>query len=195
MNKLKRTTIVVTVAAMWMTGAAAEERVFGAIQSMDQSKRATETAAIGTAELARARAAGEMPAAEETTSRIREYTTVRPAASATAAPRSQVTEDSKPAVVNAASSTKALANSPIMSDAARAAEVMKYEAEKKRRATEQVSARAIEPARVEDEARARPGENTRSSINWMANEQESTRPGAIGASEEAMTRLGLSDRR
>jgi hypothetical protein len=166
----------------------------------------TEAVAINTAELARARTAGEIRGAEAPTSQLREYTVTLPARDPAAAPPAQMSaqvqsrdERRAPAVVNAAGQASARATSPLMSDAARAAEHMKYEAEKRRRsidkpsvvATGQASGWVIEPARSGDEERPAPASPT---IVWSVSEQAAAPADAASASAEAMTRLGLSGR-
>src|SRR5258706_7928657 len=73
MRGSKQAVIAATVALAWMVSAHAEERVNEAIQSLDNGARATDTVGIGSAELARARDAGEIQTTETTADGAREY--------------------------------------------------------------------------------------------------------------------------
>lgn len=198
-----------------------DARVFEAIRSAEQDKkRATEPTAINTAELARARAAGEIKTTESNTGPAREVVQLQMGASnaqpqmVNAQSQSKAREDLRPATqVNGSTADNGgasgaivyladpkAAGRPQITEAMRAAEHARYEANKRRvsiTSSEQARARINEQARAGVEAQAglsiQPRTDTvqsRAEIGWS----ESARSG-IAASERATAALNEQNAR
>lgn len=144
--------------------ARSDERASAVIRVIDADKRGGSAQAIDTAELARARASGEIPAAEGTSAYVLERLRARAG---------------QPAIVDARDDTRTAANptraemqaTAKFDDVARSREHARYEAEKRRRDTEQTREARDMQARAVEIQRSRASGESRAEIAWSAPER------------------------